>query len=73
MCACRKGMIVWQDAVAMFWEKPYTEHEGYRSEPEKQQFLLELKRMVEVGCSVLPEPSSSLGTAILFYRMMFRL
>lgn len=41
-------MIVWQDAVAMFWEKPWTEKEGYRSEPEKRQFELELKRMVEV-------------------------
>ncbi len=44
----RLGLMVWQDAVSMFWEKPYTEGEQYRTAGEKAQFELEMRRMVEV-------------------------
>lgn len=50
MLVCRLGMLVWQDMVSMYWEKPYLEGEGYRSPGEKAQFELEMRRMVEV-CS----------------------
>ncbi|BDA45139.1 probable beta-glucuronidase [Coccomyxa sp. Obi] len=45
--ADRLGMLVWQDMVAMFWEKPYMEGERYRTPLEKAQFEAELRRMVE--------------------------
>ncbi len=47
-------MLVWQDAVSMFWEKPYWEGERYRTLLEKAQLEAELRRMVEVrGQSLL--------------------
>lgn len=46
-------MLVWQDAVSMYWEKPYWEGERYRTPLEKTQFEAELHRMVEVRGSTL--------------------
>lgn len=46
---CRKGILVWQDAVSMFWENDInypTLQE--RSEVAKQLFEHEMHRMIEV-------------------------
>ncbi|CAL8469103.1 g8644 [Coccomyxa elongata] len=45
--ADKLGMVVWQDTVSMFWEKPSWEGERYRTPLEKAQFEEELHRMVE--------------------------
>ena len=65
---CRLGMVVWQDAVSMFWEKPYWEGERYRTPLEKAQFEAELRRMVEVRGSIffcIPE-ARSVSSVVVF-------
>ena len=51
-------MLVWQDMVSMYWEKPYLEGEGYRSPGEKAQFELEMRRMVQVCSTSLTESAN---------------